>query len=125
MGLQAAGQLDIADLALQCLLHFLQHILAGFLFLFQFFLFLFGFQIQIAVQNRLELFVLIVLHHADCKLVHILGEVQDLIALVLDLFGLRQGLDTCNAFAGCIVDLVLSLRHTVYVFLQRHQLAVL
>ena len=91
-------------------------------FVFGGFFRLFRLKAQIAAGHGFELLVRKGVQRFQREFVYIVGQIQNLVALVAHRLSLRHPLDLVRRFAARVVDAGLSFRHTVDVFLQRGQL---
>ena len=125
MAAEILADANLLDPVAQGLLDEVQHFLGILLGLLRLLLFLVGLQAGI-LGGQVAEFLLLELHQSlGNKLVHILGEEQDIIALLPDQLRLGQLGQTAAALTGGKVEILLLLRHGVGVFLQRHQLVLL
>ena len=94
----------------------LLHLLGGFLLL------LLRLEAEIVRRNGAELLVIHLHHHAQGKLVHVVGEIQDLVALFLERLRLRQQIDAVHTFAAGIVNVFLVFLHAGDILLEGDEL---
>ena len=114
-GLEDGGDADLLHLVAQGLLHGLQHGLSGLGLLLGGLLLLLGLGQGVLVGHGLELLAVQLgqgLHH---KVVHVLGAVQNFIALVQDALHLGQLGDLLRVLAAGVIDELLVLGHAVLI----------
>ena len=123
MTLQAMGQTNFTDFVSQDFLHLCKQILIFLCLLFSGLLFLIGFsQIQILCGNRLEFLSVILPQHLYSEFIHVICHVKDLIAFILQLLRLRKLVYLVNAGAGCIINILLVILHSLLILLEGDQL---
>ena len=97
------GRNAVAD----ALLKVIEHLLAFLVLLFKLLFLLFAVKLNAVGADVCKLLSLKLVEHLNCKFIDILGEIENLIALVNDRLNLRKKLDLCNRFAACIVNRIL------------------
>ena len=124
-GLEDLGDPHLLDLVAQHFLHGLQHRLAGLGLLLGLLLLLLGLRQSVLGGGGLELLAVNLAQSLHDKVVHVLGAVEDLIALVQDALHLRQLGDLVHALAAGVVVIGLILAHPVLIGGQGGVLALL
>ena len=123
--LQGRIDLDLLDLAVQVLLDFLKQILVLGLGSLGSLLLVLGLQTQVTGVDVLKLLLLVVAHHLQAELIHILGAEQQVVALAQHQLGVGQLAQTVCVVTGGKVDALLILGHLLDVLVQRDELFLL
>ena len=122
MALQPLGQTHSLDFAVQRFGHEVQQALVVLHLLLGFLLLLLGLQSQIVGRDVLEVLLVVGLQHFQGEFVHVIGEVQNFIALVLEHFRLRQLGNPLHRIAAGIVDAGLAFLHAADILFQGYEL---
>ena len=125
VGLEGFAHPHLLDLFAQGLLDEVQHVLGLLLGLLGFLLLLVALEAKILGGDVAELLLPHLHERLGNKLVHILGEEQNVVALVLDQLRLGKLGKTVAAFTGGVIDILLIGAHGVHVLLEGDQLILL
>ena len=101
----------------ESLFHFFEHIGVILVFLFEGFFLLFGSEVNIFRANVNKGLSVIFAECAKGKFIDIIGEIEYFIALILNRIHLRKHIYFVGCFACCVINVLLAVLHTGYIFL--------